>query len=67
MSIATIKVVEGVFSTEQKTGMIADVTAALGKYEGGSQYTIVTVEEVKSGDWGRAGVAFTAAEIAAAT
>lgn len=53
MPFTTIKVIEGVFSDEQKVEMIQKVTEAMIEVEGEGMrdLTWVTIEEVKKGDW----------------
>lgn len=53
MPFTTIKVIEGVFSREQKTQLIQKVTEAMIEVEGEGMRdkTWVVIEEVKSGDW----------------
>ncbi len=53
MPFTTIKVIEGVFSDEQKVDMIQKVTEAMVEVEGEGMrdLTWVTIEEVKKGDW----------------
>ena len=53
MPFTTIKVIEGVFSDEQKTRMIENVTEAMIEVEGESMRdkTWVVIEEIKDGDW----------------
>ncbi|QDU57547.1 tautomerase family protein [Aeoliella mucimassa] len=55
--IANVKVIEGVFTTEQKQDIIRKVTDAMVSIEGENMrpVTWVVVEEVKSGDWGIGG------------
>ena len=57
MPMAEVKVIEGVFSDEQKQQMVARVTDAIVSVEGEQlrEKTWVIVEEVKSGDWGIGG------------
>jgi 4-oxalocrotonate tautomerase len=57
MPLAQVKVIEGVFSEEQKQEMVARVTDAIVSVEGEElrDKTLVIVEEVKSGDWGIGG------------
>lgn len=57
MPLATIKMIEGVFSGEEKQRMIEKVTEAMLSVEGENlrDYTLVILEEVKSGDWGVGG------------
>lgn len=57
MPFTTIKVIEGVFSREQKTQLIQKVTEAMIEVEGEGMRdkTWVVIEEVKTGDWGIGG------------
>jgi 4-oxalocrotonate tautomerase len=52
-----VKVIEGVFSSEQKQEMVRRLTDTMVEIEGENMrpVTWVVVEEVKSGDWGIAG------------
>lgn len=56
-----MKVIEGVFSDAQKRAMIEKVTDAMVSVEGENmrQVTWVTIEDVKSGEWGIGGKALT--------
>jgi 4-oxalocrotonate tautomerase len=62
MPLATIKVIEGVFSGDEKQRMIEKVTEAMVSVEGENlrEKTVVILEEVKSGDWGIGGKTLTA-------
>ncbi len=62
MPLATIKVIEGVFSGDEKQRMIEKVTEAMVSVEGENlrDKTVVILEEVKSGDWGVGGKSLTA-------
>lgn len=62
MPFVQIKVIEDVFTQEQKQEMIQKVTDAMVSVEGENMrpVTWVVVDEVKSGDWGIAGKAMTA-------
>lgn len=53
MPLTTIKVIEGVFSKEQKVQLIEKVTEAMIEVEGEDMrhLTWVLIEEVKTGDW----------------
>lgn len=53
MPLAIIKVIEGVFSGEEKQRMIEKVSEAMISVEGEilRDKTVVVLEEVKSGDW----------------
>jgi 4-oxalocrotonate tautomerase len=57
MPLATIKVIEGVFSGHEKQRMIEKVSEAMISVEGEKlrEKTVVLLEEVKSGDWGFGG------------
>ena len=57
MPFVNVKVIEGVFSAEQKQDMVRQLTDTMVGIEGENmrQVTWVVVEEVKSGDWGIAG------------
>ncbi len=53
MPLVQIKVIEGVMTDEQKQKMLGKVTDAVLSVEGENlrPYTLVTIDEVKSGDW----------------
>jgi 4-oxalocrotonate tautomerase len=53
MPVATVQVIEGVFSNEQKQEMIEKITEAMVEVEGEGMrdVTWVIMEEVKQGDW----------------
>jgi 4-oxalocrotonate tautomerase len=57
MPLVNIRVIEGVFTAEQKQEMIRKVTDTMVGIEGENlrPVTWVLVEEVHSGDWGIAG------------
>jgi 4-oxalocrotonate tautomerase len=61
MPFVNVKVIEGVFSEEQKAEMIARLTDTMVEIEGENMrgVTWVVVEEVQSGDWGIGGNALT--------
>ena len=65
MPLATIKLIEGVFSDGEKQQMIQKVTEAMVSVEGENlrEKTVVIVEEVKSGDWGIGGKALTTDDV----
>jgi 4-oxalocrotonate tautomerase len=52
-----VKVIEGVFSADQKQDMVRRLTDTMVEIEGENMrpVTWVVIEEVKSGDWGIAG------------
>ncbi len=57
MPLATIKVIEGVFSGPEKQRMIEKVSEAIVSVEGEKlrDKTVVLLEEIRSGDWGVGG------------
>jgi len=65
MPLATIKVIEGVFSADEKQRMIEKVTEAMVSVEGENlrEKTVVILEEVKSGDWGIGGKTLTTDDV----
>jgi 4-oxalocrotonate tautomerase len=67
MPLINVKVIEGVFSTEQKTQIIRNLTNAMVEIEGEAMRSVTwtVVEEVKSGDWGIAGKPLATADVRA--
>jgi 4-oxalocrotonate tautomerase len=65
MPMVTVKVIEGVFTPEQKREMISKITDAMVEIEGENlrPVTWVLVEEVRSGDWGIAGNGLCTADV----
>ncbi|HEY6398830.1 MAG TPA: 4-oxalocrotonate tautomerase family protein [Solirubrobacteraceae bacterium] len=61
MPFLNVKLIEGVFDSEQKREMVEKLTDAMVEIEGENMrgVTWVVVEEVKSGDWGIGGQAMT--------
>ena len=57
MPLIQVRLIEGVFSPAQKTQIIEKLTDAMVAIEGENLrgLTTVTIEEVKSGDWGIGG------------
>ena len=57
MPLINVKLIEGVFSTQQKQEIVRRLTDTMVDIEGENmrQVTWVVVEEVKSGDWGIGG------------
>lgn len=53
MPFTTVKVIEGVFSEDQKKQLIEKITEAMIEVEGEAMrdLTWVVIEEVKRGDW----------------
>jgi 4-oxalocrotonate tautomerase len=62
-----VKVIEGVFTSDQKQDMVRRLTDAMVEIEGENMrpVTWVVVEEVKSGDWGIAGTPMHTADVKA--
>jgi 4-oxalocrotonate tautomerase len=67
MPFVNVKVIEGVFSTEQKQEMVRKLTDTMVDIEGENMrpVTWVVVEEVKSGDWGIGGSPLSTADVKA--
>ncbi len=67
MPLVNVKLIEGVFSAEQKREIITRLTDAMVEIEGPNMrgVTWVVVEEVQSGDWGIGGQALTTADVKA--
>jgi 4-oxalocrotonate tautomerase len=67
MPLINVKVIEGVFSAEQKTQIIRSLTNAMVDIEGEAMRSVTwtVVEEVKSGSWGIAGKPLTTADVQA--
>lgn len=67
MPFVNVKVIEGVFSAEQKQEMVRRLTDTMVDIEGENMrpVTWVVVEEVKSGDWGIGGSPLTTADVKA--
>ena len=61
MPLLNVKMIEGVFTPTQKQEMIRKLTDTMVSIEGENlrPYTLVVLEEVKSGDWGIAGNSLT--------
>ena len=67
MPLINVKVIENVFSDEDKKQMVARLTDAMVSIEGENMrpVTWVVIEEVRSGDWGIGGNALTTADVKA--
>ena len=65
MPLVNVKLIEGVFSAEQKADMIARLTETMVEIEGEAlrPVTWVIVEEVRSGSWGIGGNALTTTDV----
>jgi 4-oxalocrotonate tautomerase len=57
MPLINVKLIEGVFTSEQKHQIVRDLTDAMVRIEGENMRPVTwcIVEEVRSGDWGIAG------------
>ena len=57
MPLVNVRLIEGVFTPEQKQDMIRKLTDTMVSIEGENMRSVtwVVVEEVKSGDWGIGG------------
>jgi 4-oxalocrotonate tautomerase len=67
MPLIAVKVIEGVFSDEQKREMVRKLTDTMVSIEGENMRSVtwVIVEEVKSGAWGIGGQPLTTADVKA--
>ncbi len=67
MPLLNVKMIEGVFTPTQKQDMIRKLTDTMVSIEGENlrPYTLVVLEEVKSGDWGVAGTCLSNSEVKA--
>lgn len=65
MPLVSVKVIEGVFSDAQKKEMIQRLTDAVVAVEGENlrEFTLVILEEVKSGDWAMGGRTLTTGDV----
>jgi 4-oxalocrotonate tautomerase len=61
MPLIQVRLIEGVFTEQQKNQMIEKLTDAMVSIEGENLrgVTWVTIEDVRSGDWGIGGKALT--------
>jgi 4-oxalocrotonate tautomerase len=61
MPLVQVRLIEGVFTAQQKNQMIEKLTDAMVSIEGENLrgVTWVTIEEVSSGDWGIGGKSLT--------
>lgn len=67
MPLVNVKLIEGVFSADQKQDMIARLTETMVAIEGENMRSVtwVVIEEVASGEWGIGGQALTTADVKA--
>jgi 4-oxalocrotonate tautomerase len=65
MPLVNVKLIEGVFTTEQKRDMIQRLTDTMVEIEGENlrPVTWVVIEEVKGGDWGIGGQGLHSADV----
>ena len=65
MPLVHVKLIEGVFNTDQKHEIITRLTEAMVDIEGEAMrpVTWVTIEEVNSGEWGIGGKAMTTQDV----
>lgn len=64
MPLIQVKLIEEVFTPAQKKEIITKLTDAMVAIEGENlrPYTWVTIEDIRSGDWGIGGKALTASD-----
>ena len=67
MPLVNVRLIEGVFTPNQKQEMVRTLTDAMVAIEGENMrpYTLVVIDEVKSGDWGFGGQALTTNDVKA--
>ncbi len=67
MPLVNVKLIEGVFTPEQKQEMVPKLTDTMVSIEGENMRpaTWVVIEEVKSGDWGIGGNPLSTADVKA--
>lgn len=67
MPLVNVRLIEGVFTKEQKQEMIRKITDAMVSIEGENMRSVTTViiDEVKSGDWGMGGKPITTEDVKA--
>ena len=67
MPFMQVKVIEDVFTPDQKGQIVRELTDALVRIEGEAMRPVTwcVVEEVRSGDWGIAGNTLTTADVKA--
>lgn len=65
MPLIQVKLIEGVFSSEQKQEMVRKLTDAMVSIEGENMrpVTWVLIEDVKSGEWGIGGNPLSTADV----
>ena len=65
MPLLNVKLLEGVFTLNEKQDLIRKLTDTMVSIKGENmrQYTVVLLEEIKSGDWGSGGVSYSTADV----
>lgn len=65
MALIQVKVMEGVFTEAQKRQIVRTLTDAMVSVQGENMRSVtwVTIEEIKSGDWGIGGKLLTTGEV----
>ena len=65
MPLLNVKMIEGVFTTAKKKEIITKLTDAMVSIEGENlrPYTLVVLEEVRSGDWSVGGKSLATADV----
>ena len=65
MPLIEVKMIEGVFNPAKKQEIVTKLTDALVSIEGEAlrPYTLVLLEEVRSGDWAVGGKSMTTSEV----
>ncbi|MGM7671965.1 tautomerase family protein [Microbacterium sp. A93] len=65
MPFINVKIIEGVFTSEQKHEIIKNLTDTMVQIEGENMRSVTScvIEEVRSGDWGIAGQPLTTEDV----
>jgi 4-oxalocrotonate tautomerase len=65
MPLIQVKMIEGVFTTAKKKEIVTKLTDTMVAIEGEAlrPYTVVLLEEIRSGDWGVGGTALSTADV----
>jgi 4-oxalocrotonate tautomerase len=65
MPLIQVKMIEGVFTTAKKKEIVTKLTDTMVAIEGESlrPYTVVLLEEIRSGDWGVGGTSLSTADV----
>ena len=68
MPLINVKIMEGVFSPKQKQDISRNLTEAMVAIEGENMrpFTLVVIDEIKSGDWAVGGKTFSTLDVKAA-